>query len=156
MNGLFNRGYLDRRIVHDYREAEGSSRPLCVALIDVDHFGLVNKTHEWQTGDLTLRGVADLIRQNVRETDWVARYGGEEIAVILPDTPQGAAVSVVERVREAVAGHMFHSLKGTPFTVTISAGVVERQSGEPLLALWLRLSEKVLGAKGAGRNRVWG
>jgi two-component system cell cycle response regulator len=153
VTGLFNRGYLDRRMIHAHQEAR-ETHPLCVALIDVDHFGAVNKTHDWPTGDLTLRGVADLIRQNVRESDWVARYGGEEIAVILPDTPLAVAVQVVERVREAVARHMFLSLKGEPFSVTISAGVVDVRPGEPILALWQRVSEKALGAKGAGRNRV--
>ena len=153
VTGLFNRGYLDRRLIHAHQEA-GDTRPLCVALIDVDHFGSVNKTHDWPTGDLTLRGVADLIRQIVRESDWVARYGGEEIAVILPDTALAVAVQVVERVREAVARQTFSSLKGEPFSVTISAGVVELRPGEPILTLWQRVSEKALGAKGAGRNRV--
>jgi diguanylate cyclase (GGDEF)-like protein len=153
VTGLFNRGYLDRRIIHAHQEA-GDTHPLCVALIDVDHFGSVNKKHDWPTGDLALRGVADLIRQNVRESDWVARYGGEEIAVILPDTALAVAVQVVERVREAIARHTFSSLKGEPFSVTISAGVVELRPGEPILTLWQRVSEKALGAKGAGRNRV--
>jgi diguanylate cyclase (GGDEF)-like protein len=154
VTGLFNRGYLDRRIVHACQEA-GGTHPLCVALIDIDYFGSVNKLHDWPTGDLTLRAVADLIRQNVRESDWVAKYGGEEIAVILPDTALPVAIQVVERVREAVAGDTFYSLKdGSPFPVTISAGVIELQPGEPILALWQRVSEKALGAKGAGRNRV--
>jgi two-component system cell cycle response regulator len=69
VTGLFNRDYLDRRIVHSCQEA-GGTHPLCVALIDVDHFGAVNKTHDHTTGDLTLRGISDLIRQNVRESDW--------------------------------------------------------------------------------------
>jgi diguanylate cyclase (GGDEF)-like protein len=153
VTGLFNRGYLDRRLIHAHQEA-GDTHPLCVALIDVDHFGSVNRKHDWPTGDFTLRGVADLIRQNVRESDWVARYGGEEIAVILPNTALPVAVQVVERAREAVARQTFLSLKGEPFSVTISAGVVELRPGEPILALWQRVSEKALGAKGAGRNRV--
>lgn len=153
VTGLFSRGYLDRRMIHARQEA-GDTQPLCVALIDVDHFGSVNKKHDWPTGDLTLRGVADLIRQNVREGDWVARYGGEEIAVILPDTAPAAAVQVLERVREAVARKTFLSLRGEPFSVTISAGVAELRPGEPILALWQRVSEKALEAKGAGRNRV--
>jgi diguanylate cyclase (GGDEF)-like protein len=156
VTGLFNRDYLDRRIVHARQEALGT-HPLCVALIDVDHFGSINKSHEHATGDLTLRGISDLIRRNVRESDWVAKYGGEEIAVILPDTALAVAVQVVERVREAVAGHLFQSLKtGGPFSVTISAGVVELQAGEQILALWQRVSQKTLDAKAAGRNRVLG
>ena len=154
LTGLFNRGYMDRRIAHTFQEARNSSRPLCVALIDVDHFGAINKTLGWPTGDLTLRGIADLVRQNVRGGDWVARYGGEEIAVILPDVGQETAAQVAERVRGAVAGHPFRDSDGKSFSVTVTVGVVELQPGEALPELWQRLSKKLIGAKDAGRNRV--
>jgi diguanylate cyclase (GGDEF)-like protein len=154
LTGLFNRGYLDRRIPHAYQEARSSSRPLCVALIDVDHFGAINKTRGWPTGDRTLREVADLVRRNVRTGDWVARYGGEEIAVVLPDVLGPAAALVLERVREAIARHPFHDGRGEAFSVTVSAGVAELQPGETLSELWQRLSDKLLVAKNGGRNRV--
>jgi PleD family two-component response regulator len=86
LTGLFNRGYLDRRIAHDCHEAQRAAGPLSVALLDVDFFGPINKTHGWPTGDLALRQVAGLVRQHVREGDWVARYGGEEIARPMPST----------------------------------------------------------------------
>jgi diguanylate cyclase (GGDEF)-like protein len=154
LTGLFNRGYLDRRIAHVYQEARGSSRPLCVALIDIDYFGSINKTRGWPTGDRTLREIADLVRRSVRSGDWVARYGGEEIAVVLPDVSCQGAAQVLERIREAVARHPFRDSRGEAFSVTLSAGVVELQAGETLVELWQRLSDKLLGAKNAGRNQV--
>jgi diguanylate cyclase (GGDEF)-like protein len=154
VTGLYNRGYLDRRIGRACQEASHASNPLCAALIDVDHFGSVNKTHGWPTGDAALRGIADLIRRNVRENDWVARYGGEEIAVILPGVSQDAAVQVIERIRQAVETHSFRNSQGETFSVTISAGVAEQRAGESHPALWQRLSDKLLEAKKSGRNRV--
>ncbi|MBV9125955.1 MAG: GGDEF domain-containing protein [Planctomycetes bacterium] len=154
LTGLFNRGYLDRRMAHDFQEARQLGQPLSMALLDVDFFGQVNKTHGWPTGDLTLRQVADLVREHVRDRDWVARYGGEEIAVILPGASRDAAVLVVERIRQEVGVHTFHNAQGEPFRVTLSAGVVELQSDEDLRGLWQRLSDRLLGAKTAGRNQV--
>ncbi len=153
LTGLFNRGYLDRRLPRSCDEARAAAQPLSVALIDVDHFGLFNKEHGWPTGDQTLRDVANIIRQNVRCEDWVAKYGGEEIAVILQATREEAAL-VIERVRSAVANHRFRSTKGQPLTVTVSAGVVAVEPNETSTQLWDRVSGKVLEAKQAGRNQV--
>jgi diguanylate cyclase (GGDEF)-like protein len=156
LTGLFNRSYLDRRIAHTYDGARASSRLLCVALIDVDYFGSINKnkTGAWTTGDQALREIADLIRRNIRGDDWVAKYGGEEFAVVLPDISCEGAKQVIERVRAAVAQHAFHDIDAQSFSLTISAGVVELQPGEILSSLWQRLCEKLLAAKNAGRNQV--
>jgi len=154
LTGLFNRGYLDRRLGRDYQEVQRSIGTLSVALIDVDFFGPINKTHGWPTGDRTLRQVAALTREHVREDDWVARYGGEEIAVVLPGTRREAAARVVERVRVAIAAQTFRDTRGETFALTVSAGVVQFEPGESLDELWQRLSDKLLEAKRGGRNQV--
>jgi diguanylate cyclase (GGDEF)-like protein len=131
---------------------------LCVALIDIDHFGLVNKTKAgaWVTGDRALREIGNLIRQNLREGDWVARYGGEEFIVVLPEISFESAVQVLERVRVAIARHQFRDENGGAFSVTISAGVATLRSGETQDEVLPRLCKKVLAAKSAGRNQVRG
>lgn len=154
LTGLFNRGYLDRRLPRECEEAQRDARRLCVALIDVDHFGAVNKTLGWPSGDGALREVAGVIRRNVRDEDWVARYGGEEIAVVFNGAGLGEAAQVVERVRAAVESHPLRSADGQPFSVTISAAVVEVRPGETPEQTWIGLSQKLLAAKNAGRNRV--
>lgn len=153
LTGLYDRGYLDRRLPRTCEDARGGA-PLSIALLDVDHFGNVNKTHGHPTGDQALRDVADIIRRTVRAEDWVARYGGEEIAVVLNGATCAEAVAVAERVRAAVEGHTFRTTKGAPYRITVSAGVAELRPDETLLQLWDRLSAKVLEAKSEGRNRV--
>jgi diguanylate cyclase (GGDEF)-like protein len=154
LTDLFNRRYLDRRLEHEYQEARRCGRPLAVALLDVDFFGPINKTHGWPTGDRTLRAVANRVREQVRADDWVARYGGEEIAVVLPGATAEAAAGVLERVRQAIAAHPFRSTQGEPFAVTVSAGVVELRADDELPGLWDRLSARLLDAKRGGRNQV--
>ena len=154
LTGLYNRGYLERRLPRSFRDARGGAVPLSVALIDVDHFGAINKTLGWPTGDQALRDVADIIRRAVRAEDWVARYGGEEIAVVLNGTTRDEAASVAERIRVAVERHAFRATNGEALAVTVSIGVAELQPGETLLQLWDRLSSKLLAAKNEGRNRV--
>jgi diguanylate cyclase (GGDEF)-like protein len=156
LTGLFNRRYLDRRLAHDRQEARRSAGAFSVGLLDIDFFGPINKKHGWPTGDRALRQVANLVRDHVREDDWVARYGGEEIAVVLPGASRESAVLVMERVRVAVAGFAFRTTRGEPFSVTVSAGVVEAEPDEELDRLWQRLSDRLLEAKNSGRNQVRG
>lgn len=156
LTGLFNRGYLDRRIVHDHREARGTSRPLCVAMIDIDHFGTINKRPGlWRTGDYAMRELADLIRRHVRVTDWVAKYGGDEFAEVFPETTLEIATAIVERIRQTIAAHSFRDAteSGASYSLTVSTGVAELQPNEVLTDLWQRLCGKLKSAKDSGRNQ---
>lgn len=154
LTGLYNRGYLDRRLPRACQDARGGAAPLSVALIDVDHFGAINKALGWPAGDRALRDVADIVRGAVRAGDWVARYGGEELAVVLHGTNCTEAATVAERIRGTVERHAFGAADGQSLAVTVSVGVAELQPGETLQQLWDRLSRKLLDAKNEGRNRV--
>lgn len=152
---LFTRRYFDRRLPFEFQAAVEEGHPLTVALIDLDDFGEINKTYGWPTGDKVLTNVADRIRRTVRGSDWVARYGGEEICVVLYRTGLAASLRVLERIRTAISGTPFETTDGQPVTVTASLGVAERQPNEDRLdALIERVSERLLAAKRAGKNRV--
>jgi diguanylate cyclase (GGDEF)-like protein len=152
---LYSRRYLDRRLVHDFSSAQSESRPLTVALMDLDHFGQVNKRHGWPSGDRVLIEIAELIRSRVRATDWVGRYGGEEICLVMPDTSMDQASFVLERLRQAVAGHTFESTTGQPIRLTVSIGASEVKSDDGDTAeLVERVSARLLAAKRKGRNRL--
>ena len=151
LTGLYTRRYLDRRLAFEVEEQRGL---MSAALVDIDHFGLVNKEHGWPSGDRILAGVAGRIVSCVREDDWVARYGGEEFLVVLPGAGISEAHTVLERIRLRVGGRTIDTTDGVPVRVTVSAGVAELQADESVSAFKERISSNLLQAKRDGRNRV--
>jgi diguanylate cyclase (GGDEF)-like protein/PAS domain S-box-containing protein len=147
-----------RRHFFDLAEVEcGRSsrheRPISVALLDLDHFKRVNERFGHRVGDAALRLVADTVLDKLRRHDLLGRYGGEEFALLLPETSLEGATLVVDRIRQAVAGLEFaHQQAVVP--LTISAGVVFRKPDEPLEAALERADAALSVAKDQGRNRV--
>jgi len=130
-----------------------TGRPLCVVLIDIDHFKRVNDAHGHLAGDAVLRDLAALLMASVRApSDLPVRLGGEEFALILPDTPEDEALSVCERLRERVAAQTFQG-DGTPLRISISLGLGEVQDDDVGRILG-DVDRALYCAKAAGRNRV--
>ena len=127
-------------------------KPLSVILLDLDHFGRVNNRHGYDVGDAVLREAAERLRRACRETDLVARKGGEEFLVLLPDT-SGAARRVAERIRRHLAATPIESRAGS-IPVTGSLGVAVLEKGEPAAALLRRVDHALKMAKRRGRNRT--
>lgn len=123
--------------------------PLCLMLIDVDHFKQYNDTYGHPQGDMVLREVARLLTENTRTYDFVARYGGEEFAVILPDTDIETATAVAERVRRVIECYPFPNRQ-----VTISVGLASWRAGVDSNTLIQEADEALYEAKRSGRNRV--
>ncbi len=155
LTGLYSRRYLDRRWAFELGEGRPEG-PITAALLDIDHFGQVNKSHGWPTGDAVLAGVAGRVRDEVRTTDWAARYGGEELLVVLHETELEAGLLVLERIRARVAAAPFAGPTGVQVPVTLSAGVAQLADAEDAEAFKQRLADRLLEAKNEGRNRVVG
>jgi diguanylate cyclase (GGDEF)-like protein len=156
LTGLFNRRYLELRL----REEAGRSRrhgsPFTLTMIDLDDFKPFNDREGHPAGDALLVAIAQVIRGAARDTDLVARYGGDEFAVVSPETSAAEALPFVERIREAVAAHRF-GLPGLPPAggVSLSAGIAcfPDDADEP--EAMVRAADAALyRAKAAGRNRV--
>lgn len=154
LTGLATRRYLDRRLPVELERARERGRPLSIGLLDIDHFGLVNKEHGWPTGDKVLAGTAARIRESLRASDWAARYGGEEICIVLEGVAGDAARAVFERVRAAVAGKPFATTQDQPLAITVSIGCVELEPSDTTAQLIERASARLLEAKRDGRDRV--
>lgn len=156
LTGLFNRRYLDRRVSPLLRNRLTTNPPICIAMLDVDRFGDINKLPGlWHTGDRTLCHVAELLSKNVRTSDWVVRYSGDEFMIVFPDCHLKTAQQISARICDSIAGHTFRDAKsGRPFSLTVSMGVVEVRCGEPDSVVWQRLSERLNVAKKQGRNQV--
>jgi len=152
---LYNRRYLWELLGRELLKSRRNRTPIATILADIDHFKRFNDTWGHEAGDLVLKRVADVIRENVRGSDIGCRYGGEELAVILPETTLEVAVERAERIRHGIAAlHLEYG--GRPLAaVTSSFGVaVYPQHAGDAEALLRAADEALYEAKKAGRNRV--
>jgi diguanylate cyclase len=152
LTGLANRQAFDDKVAACLDEFQRSHRPFSMILGDIDHFKKFNDTHGHQTGDEVLRGTARVLRESARECDFVARYGGEEMAIVLPGTSADEAIRALERARQAVETARFRS-PTCELKVTMSFGVAELLPGDDVPALIRRSDAALYAAKQTGRNR---
>jgi diguanylate cyclase (GGDEF)-like protein len=120
---LYNSRYLSQVLRRETKRASRSGRPLSLLFIDLDGFKSVNDKHGHLAGSRALVEAAGVIRVSARETDVVARFGGDEFAVVLPDTGSDGAMAVGDRVRERIASHRFLHNEGLSIALTVSVGV---------------------------------
>jgi diguanylate cyclase (GGDEF)-like protein len=120
---LYNSRYLSQELRRETKRASRSGRPLSLLFIDLDGFKSINDTHGHLYGSRALVEAAGLIRLSARETDVVARFGGDEFALILPDTGSEGAAAVGERIRDRVNAHRFLQSDGLAIHLTVSVGV---------------------------------
>ncbi len=155
LTGTLNRRGMDEAIEREFSRADRHNTPLCVAMLDIDHFKKLNDTLGHATGDQALTHLAKVLKEVLRPTDVLARYGGEEFVIILPATAQAEAVKVVTRVqRELTKNFFMHNNERV--LITFSAGVAERTPGESADVLIPRADVALYQAKHSGRNRVIG
>jgi two-component system, cell cycle response regulator len=123
--------------------------------MDIDYFHNVNVTYGWPTGDHVLRIFSKIASENIRLVDWLARYGGEEFCVVMLDTELEQAISIAERIREAVAASNVQSLDNRPVGLTVSIGVAKLSDEiDSPVSLVQKASKSLIFAKESGRNRV--
>ena len=155
LTGLANRRRLDQRLADEFALALRHARPLAVAMADLDHFKAINDRYSHAVGDAALRAIAKILAANVRHTDLVARFGGEEFVVVLVETDAAAALRVCEKLRAAVAHHAWSSIH-PGLSLTISIGVCA-DTTVPTHDRMLAVADRNLyTAKAAGRDRVIG
>jgi two-component system cell cycle response regulator len=154
LTGLHNRRYLDSHLASLIARASSRRRPLSLVMADLDRFKQINDTHGHDGGDAVLREFANRLRRSVRGADLACRFGGEEFAVVMPDTGVEAARAVAERLRQEVEREPF-DLGGRLVPVTISIGVAQMQQADDGAADLVRRADRALyEAKNGGRNRV--
>jgi len=156
LTGLFNRRAFDQKL-DEYIEAQKQSNSeLCLLILDLDHFKQVNDTFGHQMGDNVLRYTANLMKQHIAEHHCAARYGGEEMAVIMPNTPLNKAMEIAEKIRSSLARHPL-KCKGSKESignVTLSIGVSGFKINDSTESLIDRADKAMYRAKNNGRNQV--
>ncbi|WP_160680034.1 GGDEF domain-containing protein [Clostridium sp. C8-1-8] len=120
---LYNRRFFVGKMVDEMKKLKHNDLGISLLMIDVDNFKIINDTYGHIAGDLVLKELADIIKPNIRVRDTITRFGGEEFAIILPETNKERATIVAEKIRNLVANHVFR-FKEDERNVTISIGVV--------------------------------
>ncbi|MFZ4876076.1 DUF484 family protein [Janthinobacterium sp. Mn2066] len=161
LTGVYNRRYIDRRLLEEIARARRQNYCISCMYIDIDHFKLVNDTHGHQGGDEVLREVAARIRHELRRSDALGRFGGEEFVVLLIDADLDSATFVAERIRASIADTMFDLPGSTQTWVSVSIGVASLD-GEAILQPMETVAQQLVAnadlalyqAKANGRNQV--
>lgn len=156
LTGLLNRRAFDQKLNEHIEDHKQNNSELCLLILDIDHFKQINDTFGHQMGDNVLRYTANLMKQYISGYHCAARYGGEEMAVIMPNTSPSKAMSIAESIRASLAQHPL-KLKGSKKSigkVTISIGVASLKADDSVESLVERADQAMYRAKYNGRNRV--
>lgn len=159
LTGALNRRSFFELAEQELKKSQRYNLPLSAIMIDLDHFKSVNDTYGHQAGDVVLQSAARLIQENIREIDIFGRYGGEEFAVLMPNTPMPEVKDMAERICQMIAAHPVQVDEASiPVTASLGAAGVDDTTGLEITTLLDRADQALYQAKEGGRNRVvaWG
>ncbi len=154
LTSLMNRRAFSGAARRELHRLERNGEPLCVLLLDIDNFKVINDKRGHHTGDRVLTALGRLLPGLVRRADVVGRWGGEEFVLLLPGCAAGPGQQQAEDIRAAIAGMVVHDDDNVPMTVTASLGLTTFRPGDTVESLIDRADHAMYAAKTAGRNRV--
>ncbi len=152
LTGLPNRFAYEERLEQEYERWKRYQSPLSILIIDVDHFKRINDTYGHQAGDKALRIIARELSVSTRKTDFIGRYGGEEIVILMPETSADEALAAAEKLRRKIEECGFH-FREKKVTITVSCGISEYRQGDTPESAFERADQALYEAKRSGRNR---
>lgn len=152
LTGLNNRGFWEENLEQEFLRSQRSKRPASLIMLDIDHFKHFNDTHGHSAGDEVLRAVSNQIKTSQRTTDIAGRFGGEEFAIILPDTDGQQALAVAERLRQQISKLQL-AWDTQLLSATVSIGISEYSTGMSVYQDWIDHADTALyQAKAEGRD----
>jgi diguanylate cyclase (GGDEF)-like protein len=155
LTGLYNARYLNQALRREEKRASRSGRPLSLLFIDLDGFKSINDTYGHMFGSRALVEAAAVIRGSARETDVAARFGGDEFAVVLPETGAAGAMAVGSRIRERIAAHLFLAAQGLDCRLTVSIGAATLPEAAVTADALLHAADAAMyQVKDAGKNGI--
>ena len=157
LTGLPNREAYSERVHDEMLRWQRYQRPLCLAVLDIDFFKKINDNYGHHTGDKVLKAISRSVAKRLREVDFIARFGGEEFVILLPETSADNALGMLNRTRERLAKTYMRSKsttgEETKFTVTVSIGIAEFSDGDTAESVFERADKALYDAKETGRNQ---
>ncbi len=153
LTGIANRAALNERSELEYARIQRNKSSLLLTIIDIDHFKRINDDYGHLAGDKVLKIIAQELNKRLRKTDFIARFGGEEYVILLPETPLAEGKKLIEKLRLVIEACPFH-FRGEPVTITFSAGIGQVFPHESLEDAFERIDQALYAAKKAGRNTI--
>ena len=154
LTGTYNRKYIEERLLVDIFNASNQNQPISVIMADLDHFKNVNDTYGHMAGDHVLKAFVNIVKQQVKEKNWIARYGGEEFLVVLFNADEKAAYRIAEKVRHAVEESRIR-YNQKDIRITASFGTYTLNSPKITYEQLIERADKNLyAAKNSGRNKT--
>ncbi len=153
LTGVNNKRFLLETLEREIPRARRHERPLTLVMMDIDHFKNINDTYGHLAGDYVLKEQAQLVKSRLRPDDVLGRYGGEEFAILLPETALEGGVAIAEELRSMIQDHSF-SFEQEKIQVTMSMGLAQLEDGWDVPSFIKQADERLYAAKREGRNRV--
>lgn len=153
LTDVYNRRAFNNKLYTSIGRAKRHNEPLSILLIDIDHFKVINDSHGHDVGDLVIKGLARVANESIRQEDMLARWGGEEFAILLPQTGKDSALQFAERLRQKISEHDFPQVE----QITVSIGLAEFQIDDTTDSFVKHADVALYQAKDGGRNivRYW-
>jgi diguanylate cyclase (GGDEF)-like protein len=154
LTGVYNRASFDESLHRECNLSKRHGRPLALIVLDIDHFKAINDQLGHASGDCAIRAIADITAEQIRNTDILFRFGGEEFVILLTDTNMDGALLLAERIRLSIENMQSKCVSGNPLHMTASLGVAQYDTNENGQSLFTRADHALYDAKHAGRNCI--
>ncbi len=154
MTKLLNHSAIKNHLQNEMARLERRPGKVTFALVDIDRFKTINDSFGHPVGDIVIKTLSRLLKRRLRNSDGVGRYGGEEFAVVMPDTSVGEATEILDEIRHRFEGIVHNTVSGQTFSATFSGGLTEAEHGQATEDIIHRADQALYGAKSLGRNRI--
>jgi diguanylate cyclase (GGDEF)-like protein len=153
LTSLYNRRYLENKFKEEVLRTTRYKHPLSFMMIDIDHFKRVNDSYGHAIGDKVLVEISRILQKNVRETDVCTRFGGEEFAILLPETGEAELLKIAEKIHALIQNYSF-DIEPFHFKVTVSIGIITQSENLDVQAIIEAADKALYNAKNNGRNQI--
>ncbi len=154
ITGTYNRQAGEKRLIEDIARVQRSDDTMSLVMLDVDNLKLVNDLYGHDTGDICLKHLVSTIKSNIRKSDWLARWGGDEFVLVLFSNKEEPSAKILERICTALKEETVYTLQRDEINLTISVGVYKYNGKDDIKSLLIKMDNALYEAKRGGKNQI--
>lgn len=154
LTGVYNRHWSEAHLKEEIKRLKRTERTMSIVMVDIDCFNSINEQYGHAVGDLCLKHVSNVIRLNIRGTDWIARWGGDEFLIAMYDTHKDTVIKALDRIRRTVKERPVTTPEGTQITLSISLGICQYADGDSSDTILYKADKALFKAKLYGRDQI--